>query len=407
MEQEISKTKSENAKYKYLALATATTLVCGMMYNLTVFSDAISATLNIGYSTISMVFSLSQICFCIGGFILGIVFNKVKFRFSMIVASITMGSGLMLSSQASEPWQLFVFYSICMNLSAGFICKSILSAVLPWFQENPGLASGVVLMGPGLTAFVFNYPTAQFIPIIGWRSTMLIIGVLVLLITMVAANNLKAKTYDEAFLGKDDIDQNPEFRYSTRQIISTPKFIFIFTWAVLMLAGCTTVAGNAVSISNSFGVDVAIGAIFSMVISFANATSRIWYGCLYDNYGRKISMGISTGCFFAGILLLEVAILMQILNIMFFAFIFIGIAFGGIPTITSTFTLNVFGRKNYARNYGVVGMYALFAPILGTTVFSVLYGITSNYLYSLSFLVGYAIFVIVTYLTLNKVGNNK
>lgn len=52
---------------------------------------------------------------------------------------------------------IYVCYSV-MLAGAGFAYKALLTSVMTWFNDKPGLASGILVMGAGLTAFVFNVP---------------------------------------------------------------------------------------------------------------------------------------------------------------------------------------------------------------------------------------------------------
>lgn len=387
----------------YLIIATSAMIVCGLMYNLTVFFEVLSEDLNASYSTISIVFSISQICFCIGGLVLGFVFNKFKYKWTMTLASVSMGLGLILASQSTQVWQLFLFYSLIMNISAGFIYKSVLSTVIPWFKDKPGLATGIMMMGAGLTAFIFNYPTTILILTIGWRNTMFLLGCLALCITLSAAHLIQRNTDQKT--QTVNINEKTENRNdcNSKEMLATSKFYLFFVWTILLLAGCTTITGNSVGLSREIGLNVSESALLSMVISLFNAISRVWYGTLYDKRGRKLSMGIATTFFLLGALFLEIAMVYKNMYILIVSFMFIGIAFGGVPTISSTYTLKTFGKKFYASNFGIMGTYSVFSPILGTTIFSIIYRNSNSYLISSMYIFIYAIISVIFYILLNNI----
>lgn len=113
-------------------------------------------------------------------------------------------------------------------------------------------------------------------------------------------------------------------------------------------------------------------------------------------------MGCAALFFAAGTVMLQLAIVSRSAVLLSVAFVAVGLAFGGIPTISSTYILHTFGRANYASNFSAMGLYSLFSPVFGTTVFSVLYGSTQDYSISYSYLVAYAAIAAVLYLALNR-----
>lgn len=384
-------------------LATLSMLVAGLMYNLTVFYESISESIGCSHSAVALTFSLSQLCFCFGGLILGYTYNRVNFNASVIIASIGMGLGLFLSSQVSAVWQLYVCYAIIMGLCAGFIYKAVLSAVLPWFHDDPGLASGIMMMGAGLTAFVFNVPTTKLIQMTDWRTAMKAVALIAFLCTMLAAVFIRRRPADEVRKEKKlNPSQNDSRDIPTGKMMKMPEFYLYFIWSVLLLAGCTSITGNCIGLSKDIGLTSASAAILSMIISFFNAISRIFYGALYDRRGRMISMGIATAFFAAGALTLHLGLATKSVFFLVISFVTIGMSFGGVPTISSTYILKTFGRKYYASNFSVQGAYSIFSPIFGSSLFALLYGRTESYQLSFLYVLLYAGISVAMYFTLNR-----
>lgn len=386
-------------RYIYLALATASMCVAGLMYNFTVFHDVIMNSIAIDQSSISLVFSLSQIMFCTGGIIFGFIYNKFSYRFLMVIGGALMVSGFFLTGRATQAWQLFLFYSIMMNLGAGAVYKVVLSAVLPWFYEKPGLASGIMMMGAGLTAFVFNVPTTKVIEAMGWRAAMTILALIVFVIVFVSAFVVEKGEQVKKTGGVVESDPNDT---ETKAMVIDPRWYLFFIWTVLLLAGCTTVTGNAVNLSKSLGMTASGAAALSMVISLFNASSRIFYGRAYDKMGRKAVMTIAVTCFAIASVLLQISLRSGSVVMLVITFMTTGFAFGGVPTIASTYILQTFGRTNYAANFGVQSAYSIFSPILGTTVFSMFFRATNNYASSYTYILVYGVLAVVLHLVINR-----
>ena len=398
----------KNRRYLYLVLATVAMLMAGIMYNFTVFTEAIASDFGVEASTVSLVFSLSQVCFFLGGLVLGFIYRKFKPQVLGTVASLLMALGLYLSSRTTAIWQLLLTYSILMNFAAGCIYKGVLAAVVPWFADNLGVATGVMMMGAGLTAFVFNVPVSRLIEATNWRFAMMILSVVSLVLTVIPAVVIQVKQEEPINRKKEStVSSDEEGEYTTAQMLRTSQFYVFFIWTVMLLAGCTSITGNSVGLSRSIGLRTSKAAVVSTVISVSNAISRIAYGRIYDKKGRKMAMGITTLFFVTGACALHLALATNVMTILIIAFVTIGFSFGGVPTIASTFVLRTFGKKNYASNFGVQGSYSLFSPLFGTTTFSLLYKFTGNYQKSYLQILLYAAISVAMYLVLNKTMKGK
>lgn len=386
-------------RYLYLIIGTISMVIYGLMYNWTVFSLAVQTDLAASTATIANVFSLCQVFITLGGMVSGFLYYKINYRLSMIITSFMMGIGLFMTSRVTSPWMIYLFYSFGYTFAAGFAYKSLLTTIVRWFDDKPGLASGILLMGAGLTAFVFNVPMSLLIEKIGWRSAMAVLSLLSLLITMICALIVKQAEIQEDTEVKEVNDEN---QISTRQMLLTKKFWFYFIWSVLLLAGCTALSGNAVNCGISFGITATTAASLSMIISLFNSTSRVFYGMLYDKKGRKVTMGFATCFYVFSITLLFIAFLTNSSFLLSCSFIFIGLTFGAVPTVSNAYILKIFGSKYYPSNFAIQQLYSLFASVAGTMMFSIFFTKTQTYSSSYTFLIIYAAIAVVLYFALNR-----
>lgn len=382
----------------YLLLGTVAMCTYGLMYNWTVFSSAIQNSVSCSVASASMVFSFSQISFCSGGLFSGFLYRKLNFTHSMIIAACMIGAGLLLTSYGTDIKQMYLTYSVMLNLGAGFAYKSLLTAIIAWFPDNPGFASGVLLMGMGLSAFIFNLPTTYAIQLLGWRNSMRLLSLIVFTISFIGALIIKQNQADQQRMTIADNDDD----VTTKNMLHSSKFYIYFAWSILLLAGCTSISGNAVLVAKSVGVTVSVAAILSMVISLFNSLSRVVYGIIYDKKGRKMAMTISTVLFALAVISLFIVFVLEIDEFIFVAFVFIGLSFGAVPSISSTYILKTFGKKYYPSNFSIQGTYSLFSSIIGTTLFGLLYSQTNTLSLSFSYLIIYAIVAFGLLLVLNQ-----
>lgn len=391
-------------RYFYLGLGSLAMCVFGLMYNWTVFSPAVSAQLNVSAASVANVFSVCQICFCAGGVLSGFIYYRVPFRASMLIASLMIGVGLFLTSRADQVAMIYACYSVLFSLGAGFAYKALLTTVMTWFNDKPGLASGVLVMGAGLTAFVFNVPTSLIIESLGWRTAMLLLALIAFVLSLVVCLIVRPRGIVRK-AGKLE-EGEEEGQVSTGQMMKSTRFYVYFIWSVLVLAGCSSLTGTAVSCGISFGISATMAATLSMIISLFNSVSRVFYGIIYDKIGRKTAMGIATTLFIIAVIILYCAFTLGSTALLAVSFIFVGLSFGAVPTISSAYILTTFGKKYYPSNFSIQGTYTLFSPFLGTMLFSALFTATQSYPLSYSYLIAYALIALGLFFGLNRLLNN-
>lgn len=385
----------------YLGLGSLAMCVFGLMYNWTVFSPVVQADLG---ASVANVFSYCQICFCTGGLISGFIYYKISFRRSMIAASLLILTGLLLTSRAESVPMIYIGYSLIFSLGAGFAYKALLTTVMTWFPDKPGLASGVLVMGAGLTAFVFNVPTSLIIESTGWRMAMILLAAIAFVLSLAVSLVVRPRGIVRK-AGEPDIDE--ENQVSTGKMMQSPRFYVYFIWSVLLLAGCSSISGTSVSCGISFGISATMAATLSMIISLFNSLSRVFYGVIYDKIGRKTAMGIATLLFVTAVVLLYSAFTLGSTMLLSASYIFIGLSFGAVPTISSAYILTTFGRKYYPSNFSIQGTYSLFSPFFGTMLFSSLFAKTGSYSSSYLYLAVYALLAAVLFFGLNHLLQRK
>ena len=190
-------------------------------------------------------------------------------------------------------------------------------------------------------------------------------------------------------------------------MMKSPKFYVYFVWSVLLLAGCSSLTGTAVSCGISFGISATMAATLSMIISLFNSLSRVFYGIIYDKIGRKTAMGIATTLFVMAVAILYAAFALGSTPLLAVSFIFVGLSFGAVPTISSAYILTTFGRKYYPSNFSIQGTYTLFSPFLGTMLFGALFSASQSYPRSYGYLIVYAVLAAGLFIGLNALLHSR
>ena len=392
-------------RYLYLIVGTISMCIYGLMYNWTVFSYPVQQSIGITESAAANVFSICQIFLTIGGLVSGFLYYKINYKFSMIITSIFLSLGLFITSKANNVITIYLSYSFGYTFCAGYAYKSLLTAIMSHFNDKSGIASGILLMGAGLTAFVFNVPMSYLISIYGWRNAMKCLALIAFIITMISAILVKPNDKETTITTKTTNDSPEDI--PTKKMIKLPSFWLYFIWSILLMAGCTAVMGNSVNCGIKLGINPTTAALLSTIISLANSLSRIVYGYIYDKKGRKITMQITTFLFSLSALSILLSLYIKSVTLLCVSFILIGLTFGAIPTVSNIYILKQYGSKYYPSNFAIQYLYSLISSIFGTMLFSKLFSLTSSYLYSYSFILIYAFISSILLISLIQVLNSK
>jgi MFS family permease len=136
-------------------------------------------------SATSAVFSLHMAFYAVGGWVLGVVVDRVGPR--RIIAASTAGWALVLmgTGHVTSVWQLYLVYGVLGGVCTGGLAYVPINTLISrWFVRYRGLATGIAQAGVPLGTAVFSALGQHGITSIGWRSTYLAFGLLVAAIAL-------------------------------------------------------------------------------------------------------------------------------------------------------------------------------------------------------------------------------
>jgi len=131
-------------------------------------------------SATSAAFSLHMAFYALGGWVLGIVLDRVGPK--RIIAASTAGWALVLmgTGYLTDLWQLYVVYGMLGGVCTGGLAYVANNALISrWFIRYRGLASGIAQAAVPLGTAVCGALSQFGIGSIGWRSTYLVFGLVV------------------------------------------------------------------------------------------------------------------------------------------------------------------------------------------------------------------------------------
>ena len=173
--------------YGWTVLAAAFVIISmsiGMLFTLAVFLKPMEEAMGWSRSSISSVGLLNWVVMGLGGVLAGFISDRIGTRAVVLVGSGLLGLGLVLSSQVSALWQLYVTFGILVagGVSAFYVPLTVLA--IKWFGDRRGMAASVVSAGNGAGILLLSPLTRWLVNELDWRMAFLILGDLAWLVVI-------------------------------------------------------------------------------------------------------------------------------------------------------------------------------------------------------------------------------
>jgi sugar phosphate permease len=138
-------------------------------------------------TTISMAISLNILLYgLIGPFAAGFI-NRYGPRRVMTSAAILLGLGTLATITIKHPWQLFALWGVLVGVGTGIIALVLGATVVQrWFYAHRGLALGMLTASAATGQLVFLPFLAKLVVDHGWRSSVITMAALALLMAPIA-----------------------------------------------------------------------------------------------------------------------------------------------------------------------------------------------------------------------------
>jgi len=327
-------------------------------------------------------FTLSMLMQGVGSVIMGRLNDKYGPRAVMTLCSFFLGLGYLLMSLTSGVWHLYLFYGVIIGISMGGSFVALLSTVARWFVKRRGMMTGIVIAGMGIGTFIMTPMSNWLISIYNWRTSYIILGVIVLVTSILATQFLK-RDPKAIRLVPYGADKNKEIRsfsgdegYSLKEAAGTMQF-----WMVMLIYFCLgyfvfTVYVHLVPHITDLGISATNATNVLAVMGAFNAIGCIVLGGVADRLGSRrvitISFILVTAALFWLVPIREVWMLYL------FAIIY-GIGSGGGAPVESTVVAELFGMKSHGSIFGLVSCSFTIGSAIGPLLAGYLFDVNGSY----------------------------
>ncbi|MCX8021584.1 MAG: MFS transporter [Syntrophorhabdaceae bacterium] len=351
--------------YGWYVLASSFTILfftSGARYSIGVMFKPMLSEFGWNRASISLAFFIHMAVFAISVSVIGKLYDRYGPKWVIIISTIFLSCGFILTATINSLWQLFLFYGFLAAVGLGGTSVPMVAALTSkWFDKWRGLAVSLALSGNSLGQFalvpVFTFFTIHY----GWRYSYLFIGFIMLAVNIVLALfvikgdphqlGLKPLGAEETKKEEKDKEKKPSIErtrdLTLPQAMGTKSFWF-FTIAMFICgSGDFFITTHLIAFVTDLGFSSVTGGNMLAWYGFMSLLGILVAGPLSDVIGNKIP--IAATFFIRAILLLLILKYKNITMLYIFAF-----TFGFTHLMSAPLTPTLLGKLYGFSNIGAI-----------------------------------------------------
>jgi len=378
--------------YGYIVVMAAFLImvaIFGLYYCFGIFFDPVLMEFGWARAMTSGAFSLSMVVYGLLNVAAGRLTDRFGPRVVVTIGGFLIGLGFLLMSQISVVWQLYLFYGVVIGAGMGGNFIALLSSVARWFVKRRGMMTGIVMAGIGIGTLIGPPVASWLISVYSWRVSYVILGSIVLVIAVLAAQFLRrdpAQVGQVALGGSEREKQRPRLvmeGFSFREATYTSQFwitfVMLLCFGFCLYAVLVHIAPHAIELE----ISATNAASILAAIGVASILGKVLLGIAVDRIGGRLGFII---CFtLASVALFWLVPATEIWKLYLFAAIF-GFAYGGCGASEAPLVAELFGLRSHGLILGVINLGFTIGGSLGPLIAGYIFDITGSY--QLAFLIG-------------------
>ena len=331
--------------------------------------------------------------------IAGIIIDRVGVRALMISGMFLLSATFYYYAQSdslTDMYIIHIFQGMVLSMS-GMVINVVL--ISKWFNDNRGLAIGVLLAGTSVGNGIFPQINTYLLTISDgdWRQVMIWLALIPLAYIPILFAFIKEKPEDVAV--KEDNQASNDFKASSieggftlQQTLRSANFWFLSVMAFCTFYSILAMIGHVFLMLDGEGYSPQISATGVSIIFIGGFIGKVISGKLAEMIGRKIVLVGGVAMMLLGSLLIVSSIFYKNPLLIWIGLTLYGTGWGGLYTLIQLLVADLFGLIAIGKIMGVINIIDTIGGGLGPIITAVIYDSTQNYL--LPFLVISALLVI-------------
>jgi MFS family permease len=339
-----------------------------IVYSFGVFIKPLTQELHSNRASISLAFTLANLLQSVSSPLAGRLADRFGARRVILLSTVILAL-LLVSSHllSAKLWDLYVFYGLLGFVGSG--PAPIPYVISRWFDRSRGLALGLTMFGIGSGAILMPALAQRLIAMLGWRSTYMVIGLLVLVVSVpVVAFFLKESPEEMGLLPDGAIAVQAAEKQNTGEGMAwrdarRSKAFSLMVGAIFLVSasvhGCVL---HLVPLLSDQGVSSNRVALATSLLGSALLIGRVGSGYLLDRFfAPRVAMCLF-GAAACGIALLRMG---AASGLVFLAVFLIGLGMGAEVDVIAYLVSRYFGLRAFGEVYGYAFASYVLAGALG------------------------------------------
>ena len=292
----------------------------------------------------------------------------------LALSALVVGVSYFLASMVNALWYFYLVLGVLIGVGMAGIYLVPTSTVSRWFEQQRGLALGILLAGLNLS-MVTGAPTAAFlINNFGWRTSYLILGALVWAIAIPASLLTKSPSPVES--PRRAVHQSPQ-RGATQREALRDRRLWLIGGAWLLLGFSTMMlAIHLVSYVKDRGVTLESASFALVILGVSLIIGRIIFGAAADRVGTR---QIFWFCQVVQIVTLVLILTGPSLPLLYVMIFLLGLGSAGSDTTVVKGAVEIFGTRSIGAVMGLLSLGWRIGAALGPATAGFIYDATGSY----------------------------
>jgi MFS family permease len=342
-------------------------------------------------SMVSLTYSIFMVSAGVASFTAGRLADRISPRLVFLGGSAIYGLGILLASQTTALWQLYLFYGVMAGIGNSPMNIIATMTVSRWFSKAQGLAMGILNSGTGAGPAIFGPLAGYLIVTYGWKDSYIILGFTAWGIALSAflllrndPRDIGARPYGDeadaegqAHTSRDRVLAGESSHiWQFRDILRTRTF---WELSIVHFACCVCHAIpllHIVPYAEQMGLSKLSAAWILGLSGIASFGGRIFWGMYADRRGTKPAFVMST---FAQALMM-IWVIETRHPLMFYVWAIVwGFGYGGVMPPYALFVKQYYGMAAFGVTYGAIMVAAQLGMAGGGLVAGLLYDLSGSY----------------------------
>jgi len=349
-----------------LAAFVLTMMGRGFFYIYGVFFRSLENEFDWSRAITSGAFSISVLISGLCGILAGRLCDKYGPRVVIVFCAISLSMGYILMSVVHNTLQFYLLYGILISAGVSGFWSPLLSTLARWFTHKRGLMTGIVTGGISFGTLFLPPLATQLIDAFDWRTTYVIMGVAVLVISIIGSRFLRRNPQKKDLeIGKKYLTESISLEsfpvFDLQEALRTYQFwmvcaIYIF-FGIIQMTVMVHIVPHAIGLQIS---PINAATVLS-VIGIVSLAARIVIGAASDKIKVKISVILCLSMLMLSFVWLQFA--NDLWQLYIFAVMF-GLGYGGMSCLQSLVASELYGLLSL----GAIAAIFAFAQDIGGAV---------------------------------------